>query len=205
MRQRKRISWRLLLVTALIGIGVGGGYYFVMRGQSKPEPFVSLLPTSAADSPTQAPPQAAPAALGEDYPRFSIPTAGISTLIVQLQIVDNSWGVFGLGSNVGHLVGTAPLMGTGNIVLVGHVEMADGSPGVFAGINSLSAGQRIFVNWRGEQREYDVSSVQTTNPDDVSVLYPTDQEQLTLITCSDYDFFRNTYLQRVVVVAPRVT
>ncbi len=110
-----------------------------------------------------------------------------------------------LGMNVGHLIGTAPLMSTGNIVLVGHVELADGRPGIFAGLKDVTNGELILLKWHGEQRAYSVSTVKSVAPDDVSVLYPTEQEQLTLITCGDYDFFSNTYRERIVVVAPRVS
>jgi sortase (surface protein transpeptidase) len=36
------------------------------------------------------------------------------------------------------------------------------------------------------------------------VLYPTDTDRITLITCDSYDFLQNTYQDRLVVVADRV-
>jgi LPXTG-site transpeptidase (sortase) family protein len=197
---QQRISWRLLVFAALIGIVVGGGYYLVMRERSRATPFVPFISSPIEVLPTSQP---TPVPLNADYPRVSIPTAGVSALIVQLPIVGNTWDIYGLGRNAGHLIGTSPLMGTGNTVLVGHVEMADGSPGIFASIQNMRVGEPIILNWHGEQREYGVTAIRTVSPDDVSVLYPTDHEQLTLITCSDYDFFSNTYLQRVVLVATR--
>lgn len=203
-RQPKTGLWMLLWVM-LIGISIGGVFYVVMREQSKPIEIVSfsLIPTNDGKVTSQ-PGSTATRLFDPAYPRLSIPTRGVSAPIVELGIVDGTWNTYGLGSNVGHLIGTSPLMEMGNIGLAGHVEMADGSPGVFADIENMQIGERIFVIWRGEERAYDVSTIQTVNPRDVSVLYSTNTEQLTLITCSDYDLLQDTYLQRVVVVAARV-
>ncbi len=205
MERRKRRSWRILLFAVGTGLAAGVIYYAAMTLLNTPtrlESFapLALLPTDDPAA-TPLPPTATP--VGE-FPMLSIPTVGVSAPIVQLQIVDNTWSIFGLGMDVGHLIGTSPLMGRGNIVLVGHVEMADGSPGVFATLSNMKLGERIFVSWKGEKREYNLSTIRSVSPDDVSVLYPSSREQLTLITCSDYDFISNTYLTRVVAVAPRV-
>lgn len=205
MNRPKRRSWKIWVFTLVLGLTGGIIYYAVMSMSAKPTTFTPLI-----DLPTDsAPPLAVPApttgsSSPADVPRLSIPTVGVSGLIVQLPITGNSWAVYGLGMNIGHLVGTSPLFGQGNTVLVGHVEMADGSAGIFSGIRNMKAGEPILLDWHGVQREYGVSSISTVSPDDVSVLYPSDKEQLTLITCSDYDFLANTYLQRVVVVAERV-
>ncbi len=188
------------------GLVAGIGYAVVMTVVGRPpDPNVAapilLPPTDVSARGGQLMPTLD--AAGADYPRITIPTAGISALVVQLQVVGNTWGVFGLGMNVGHLVGTSPLMGAGNTVLVGHVEMSDGSPGVFAGIKNIKPGEQISLTWRGEKRVYNVSTIRIVKPDDVRVLYPTDNEQLTLITCDDYNLLSNSYLQRVVITAPR--
>lgn len=205
MDRRKRRSWKLLIFAAVTGLTAGIIYYAAMTLLSAPTRLETLAPLALL--PTIDPastPQPTPVN-DTARPVLSIPTVGVSAPIIQLQIVDDTWGIFGLGMDVGHLIGTSPLMGEGNIVLVGHVEMADGGPGVFAGVRNMKVGERIFVDWHGEQREYSLSMVREVSPDDVSVLYPTAWEQLTLITCSDYDFFSNRYLQRVVAIAPRVS
>jgi sortase (surface protein transpeptidase) len=43
-----------------------------------------------------------------------------------------------------------------------------------------------------------------TTPDDLTVLYPTTDERLTLITCDSYDFLQDAYLERMVVIADRI-
>lgn len=131
------------------------------------------------------------------------PTAGISAAVIQSYLDGTSWDVRELGAFAGHLQGTAWLNQPGNIVLAGHVELADGRQGVFASIGQLSVGDPIFLTQDGEQRVYAVRELRTVNPDDMSVLYPTSDEQLTLITCSNYDFLRDVYHERLVVVARR--
>jgi LPXTG-site transpeptidase (sortase) family protein len=92
----------------------------------------------------------------------------------------------------------------GNIVLAGHVEMVDGRRGIFATIGELEIGDPLYLSQDGEERVYQVTQLFTTAPDDLSVLYPTTDERVTLITCSNYDFLQDSYLDRVVVIAERV-
>lgn len=46
-----------------------------------------------------------------------------------------------------------------------------------------------------------MNNIRSTEPDDLSVLYPSAQNMLTLITCDNYDFVSNTYLTRTIVTA----
>ncbi len=197
-------------MVVLIGLAAGIIYSVAMTlwvNSNKVNSFapVILLPTENPTQVAAAVPAPTQDVVGSVYPQFLIPAAGISQLIIQLPRSGDSWAVNDLGMNVGHLIGTAPLMTTGNIVLVGHVELSDGRPGIFAGLKDVTSGELILLKWHGEQRAYSVSTVKSVSPSDVSVLYPTVREQLTLITCGDYDFFSSTYRERVVVVAPRVS
>jgi LPXTG-site transpeptidase (sortase) family protein len=133
-----------------------------------------------------------------------IPTAGVHTSIIEAYLDGTSWDVTHLGANAGHLQGTASFDQTGNVVLAGHVELADGRRGVFARIGDVSVGDPIIVEQGAEERHYIVRTVETTSADDLSVLYPTRDDQLTLITCDSYDFLRDVYLQRTVVIAERI-
>jgi LPXTG-site transpeptidase (sortase) family protein len=124
--------------------------------------------------------------------------------VIEVFLDGNSWDIRNLGTNVGHLQGTAWLDTPGNIVLSGHVEMADGRLGVFATIEELAQGDLVVLQHGTEERRYGVREISRVAPDDLRVLYPTQSEQLTLITCDAYDFFQNAYLERVVVVADRL-
>lgn len=139
--------------------------------------------------------------------RLLIPRANVTAPIVTVHLGENgSWNVSQLGFNAGHLEGTAWLGQHGNIVLAGHVEMADGSAGIFAHIDQLTAGdQLLLIEGESTPLVYEVTGVRTVEPDDLSVLYPTDTDQLTLITCGEYDLLSDIYRVRIVVSSTRQT
>jgi LPXTG-site transpeptidase (sortase) family protein len=135
-----------------------------------------------------------------------IPAAGISAPIVQVYLDGTSWDVTSLGMAVGHLQGTTWLDdGPGNIVLSGHVELADGRRGIFSRLDDLAVGDEIYVTRDGVDRVYRIIEINSVDPDDLTPLYPTTTPRLTLITCSSYDFWSDTYEQRHVIVAELIT
>lgn len=208
MRQRSGGSFGLILA---IGLGLIAGIIFFTRN-AQPDAFsesvalvtppvsptIDLLPTS-----TVAPPV-------EGLPTYHllIPTADIHTSIIQLPFVDatGTWDVHLLGINAGHLRRTAWFGDSGNMVIIGHVELADGSPGPFAELSTLEAGSLIYIidSANTPIRTYRVIETRATTPTDISVLYSTPDDRLTLITCGSYDLLSNSYLQRVVTTASRV-
>lgn len=164
-------------------------------------PTPRIQPTTTA-IPVQPTPLALPT--NEAEVTLIIPNANVAAQIVHIFLSGSSWNVSQLGRRAGHLTGTAWLNHTGNMVLAGHVEMADGSPGIFAHIKDLRPGNELLIMQSGETRVYQVDVVRRVKPDDLSVLYPTSADKLTLITCDSYDFISNTYLDRIVVVSSRV-
>ncbi len=211
MYRQQRSGIGTFVVVILIGLAAGVGYLLYDQGLLSPQSIVvPIVPTETAlpaveealAAPTPAPAAARDITFGA---RFYAPTAGIAGEIVETYLDGTSWDVSQLGPNVGHLQGTAWLNTTGNIVLAGHVEMADGSAGIFAPLDKLQIGDPISLSQDGEERTYQVTQKFTTNPTDLSVLYPVQNERLTLITCSAYDFLQDIYLERFVVVAERVS
>lgn len=77
----------------------------------------------------------------------------------------------------GHLEDTSPLDGSGNIALSAH---RDGS---FRILKDVRDGDPLVLSINGEDRLFTVSRLQVVEPEDVSVLEPTDRTTLTLITC----------------------
>jgi LPXTG-site transpeptidase (sortase) family protein len=131
-----------------------------------------------------------------------IPAAAINAPVIQSYITDGSWDVSNLGMNVGHLQGTTWLGRTpGNIVLSGHVEMRDGRRGVFAGLEDLPIGTLVILRQGDVERQYEIIEINSVDPANLDPVRPTSSERLTLITCENYDFFQNAYLDRIVVVA----
>lgn len=205
-----------IIVATLLGLVAGIGYLIVDNGLLAPQPVVdvvepiSLLPTPNILStvPSISPiPAAVPLVQQEitQGARFLAPTAGVNSNIIESYLNGVSWDVSDLGTQVGHLQGTAWTQAPGNIVLAGHIEMTDGRAGVFARVDQMNIGDPLYLQQDGEERVYQVTQLFTTVPDDLSVLYPSENEKLTLITCSAYDFFADEYLERVIVIAERVS
>lgn len=164
---------------------------------------------NAASTPTVSAPASAslstsvPLATPEsvDAMRLIIPKAAVNATIVETHIREGTWDVSYLGSNIGHLEGTAWPDEGGNTVLAGHLEMRDGGMGVFAFLKELVPGDVIIVQHRAQSYRYTVSEIRLTTPDDLTPVQATDHERLTLITCDNYSFLQNAYLERLIIVA----
>lgn len=146
--------------------------------------------------------QASPAS-----PTLTISAINVSSSIIEFPLTETSWAIQPWETAVGHLEGTTGLGQNGNVVLAGHSRMPDGKPGIFSGLHQLSEGNEIIVFDGTTEHRYVVSQVFTVQSRDVSVVFPTSNKQLTLITCDtdSYDKSRNRYNRRVVVVANPVS
>ncbi len=100
-----------------------------------------------------------------------------------------------------------PGMG-GNAVFSAHVDYINYGPAVFWNLGKVQPGDGVFVRLRdGALIKYVVASAQTVpleQLDVASMIAPTEQESITLITCSGA-FPRGNYSDRVVVHAVRTT
>jgi len=188
------IAGTLFVVKDWIPVQSDAGDIEVVPSTETPEPRPTA--TSVALAPT--------AQSIVKYTLF-VPAIGVYAPIVELFPEGTSWSVAYLGgANVGHLSGTSALDTSGNSVVVGHVEMPDGSGGVFKALHDLKIGDSLVVKIDNRERWYVVQELRTVAPDDLSVLYPTPNDILTLITCDEYDFISGVYRSRFVVVAGRV-
>jgi len=136
--------------------------------------------------------------------KIFLPTAGVYSNVIQAYMDGRSWDISQLRSRVGHLEGTAWVDGPGNVVLSGHVELADGRPGIFAELDLVQVNDVVRVLSEDTWHYYLVTQVYKTTPTDLQPLMPTSDDRLTLITCNSYDFLSNAYLERVIVVAERM-
>lgn len=197
--------FRMVILGALLGTVYVAADQIQNQPAAVPPPTLQsiltlapTLPLPTAAPTTQASPTAMPLA------SLLIPSAGVNANIVSVYLGAVSWDVSALGGNVGHLEGTAWFGRPGNIGLAGHAEMSDGRPGVFASLDKLTPGDPIILMQGGREQRYRVREVRRVAPQDLTVLYPTTSEQMTLITCDDYSFVQNTYLERIAVIADRV-
>lgn len=210
-RQNVRRSGCLGLAIAL-GVILGIVYFLGDQVSDPPETSVVATPTNpivstdVAGSPLTFPTPMSGIPLTQSV-QLMIPRADVIAPVIRVHLGDGgTWNVSQLGYNAGHLEGTAWLGQPGNIVLAGHVEMSDGSPGIFAQLEQLNQGdQLLLIDGSSSRLVYEVTSIRRVEPNDLSVLYPTDTDQLTLITCGDYDLISNSYLIRIVVTSTRQT
>jgi LPXTG-site transpeptidase (sortase) family protein len=173
----------------------------------------------AAPSPTVAPPtnpaiaasaSATPqTAQGASPVRLRIvsPKASLSTTITPLYITPDgqNWDLTYLDNFAGHLEGTPEIGQGGNFVLAGHVELKDGRPGPFANVGKLVVGDEIMIYSETPDQpflvRYKVTEVKSVEPTDIAVMRNRGYEELTLITCADWDQPSEQYLTRVIVHA----
>jgi LPXTG-site transpeptidase (sortase) family protein len=201
------------LAALLIVIGVVAVYLAFDR-LSRPQSLAQATPTVA--QPTQT--QVVMAATAQATPTpsrklpFRVAAANVNLLadIVPLyfDMSIDTWNLSYLYNQAGHLEGTANLDEGGNFVLAGHVELGDGLPGPFARIGELRQGDLISIFRENaantEIVRYAVTEVLIVAPDDFSVIRNRGYEELTLITCADWDAQKRDYLKRVVVRARRL-
>jgi LPXTG-site transpeptidase (sortase) family protein len=97
-----------------------------------------------------------------------------------------------------------------NVVMAGHLDYWDVGPAVFYNIGKLTKGDRIEVTGDdGQAYIYEVDWVKqydAVNAPFDEIVWPTETESLTLITCGGpFDYQNGVYLQRTVVRSHRVT
>ncbi|MPN33520.1 hypothetical protein SDC9_181008 [bioreactor metagenome] len=83
---------------------------------------------------------------------------------------------------VGHFPTTAQAGEAGNFCLAGHRSYAYGA--FFNRLDQLRAGDALIVERNGETFTYSVSEILVVEPDDTWVLNPTEDAQITLVTCT---------------------
>jgi sortase A len=100
---------------------------------------------------------------------------------------DTSWP--GLGSNT---------------ALAGHVTLRNGADGPFRYLETLKRGASLTVFTEKFIYTYQVQELKVVNDSDMSVVKPSDQSILTLITCTGWDNALGHYIKRLIVVADLV-
>ncbi len=103
-----------------------------------------------------------------------------------------------LNRAVGRIPGTARVQGAGNLGLAGHRD------GFFRGLKDVAPGDLIEVVTLEGNRVYAISDIWIVDPSDISVLAPTDQPSLTLVTCYPFYFVGHApqrYIVRAVLTS----
>jgi len=132
---------------------------------------------------------------------LDIPKLKLKMPIVGVPLSHGSWDVNWLLNQAGWLNRTAFPGFTGNSVLTAHVTLSNGDPGLFGKLYNLSPGDKIFVHAFGQLYIYEVRSMQTVEPNDITIFRHEEKAWLTLVTCDNYDETLGAYLNRTVVRA----
>ena len=129
--------------------------------------------------------------LGEPIGRLSIPRIGLDLTVVEGTRKED------LLKAPGHLVGSA-LPGTpDNCIIAGHRDLH------FRRLGDLGPGDRVSVEAGGKEMEYRVVRTRVVRADDTSVLAPSREPLLTLITCYPFRYI-GPAPRRFVVLASKV-
>lgn len=141
-------------------------------------PFVPPLPPT----PTAAPflPTATPT-LDQRPLRLLAPTIGLDSKITEVFLQDGAWQVADYA--VGYLHGTG-VAGNSNMVLAGHKGIRGA---VFSQLEQLQAGHELWVDTAYGRFHYQVQATLRVWPDQIEIMYPTTEAQLTLMTCTNWD------------------
>lgn len=185
-----------------------------IRATPTPTPSPTILATATATplpGPTSIPaPRAATTASSAVTQkgiatRLVIHKLGLDRPVVLSAVENGTWRVDHLGQAVGHLEGTARAGSTSNIVLAGHVTLATGEYGPFAGLGQLTFGDLVTVYEGDAVFNYRVESLQVVGRTSVEVAYPSETGEITLITCTNWNSVEGRYIDRVVVKGHLVT
>lgn len=130
-------------------------------------------------------------AVGELPKRIIIPDLSINLEVRKAEIISGFWEVFSDGAAWGS--GSGLPGEAGNQVIFAHAR-----EGLFLPLKNIKTDMAIYVltddNWYG----YKVKEIKEVYPDQIEVISPTEDETLTLYTCSG---FKDS--KRLIVVAKR--
>jgi LPXTG-site transpeptidase (sortase) family protein len=166
-----------------------------------PGPTITPTPLVPAGLATLLQPTVTPtpaARLGQAT-RLVIPLLNLDAPVLLAPVVNETWQVNHLEQAVGHLEGTAPPGSNSNLVLAGHVTLAQGVYGPFAGLAKLPPGALLLVYAGEDIFYYVVDSLHKVDSGAVQVTYPSTTGQITLITCTTWSGEQKRYVERLVV------
>ncbi|MEP7286039.1 MAG: sortase [Chloroflexota bacterium] len=207
MYSRRKTSspaqWFIGLAIVLTSVIAFSIYQRWSPAQSMITPTAQTADSSVA---TKTPIPATAVAAAPIIYKVSIDKTNLVTSIIDLYFGnDDGWDVSRLSQFAGHLQGTPNVGQGGNFVLAGHVEMKDGSPGPFANLNSLKPGDLILILSNDPQHpvvmRYGVIDIRSVSPDALSEIRNHGYEELTLITCQDWNDTTHLYQKRLIVHA----
>lgn len=160
----------------------------VLPGGSSPPSSANEIPVAYRNLVKPMPPMQVPTPGPQRPTRIVIPSIDVDAPVVH----GDSWE--DLKKGTGHHVGSANPGERGNMVLSAHNDVFGE---IFRYLEDVELEDRVVVYSGSQSFEYIVKAKRVVEPSDVSVMAPTSQPTLTLITC--YPYLIDTH--RLVVIA----
>jgi sortase A len=155
-----------------------------------PSPVISVTPQPGEPEPD-----------ASAISRIVIPALMLDTVVKYVPFDGTTWMITGLRQEIAWMGDTSwPGLG-GNTGLAGHVTVAGMGDGPFRHLEELPVGELVLLYTEHNIYTYQVRESFITDEGDMTVIAPTDDAQITLITCVDWDEDNHIYLNRLVVVA----
>ena len=133
--------------------------------------------------------------------RILIPSLGVDSIIKYVPFDGYSWLISGLQNEIAWMGDTSwPGLG-GNTGLAGHVTLRNGADGPFRNLETLKTGDEITIFTEQNVYHYRVRELSVVEDSDMSVVAPSEETRLTLITCTGWDVEFGHYLKRLIVTA----
>jgi sortase A len=166
--KRKVVSLTLVIIGLVLLGYVGSEYWGMYRSQKNLEAAWTqqAVVLSAADQASQQ--RIAPEQM---LTRLTVAKIGIDAIVVEGASRKD------LSEGPGHMKQTAEPGETGNAVITGHRDT------FFRHIHELTKGDQVQVQRNGRNFIYEVTGKRIVMPEDISVINPTSDPELTLITC----------------------
>jgi LPXTG-site transpeptidase (sortase) family protein len=165
--------------------------------------IIETLPAFPIPSPTPA----ATTSPGEPEPdtspvrRIRIPSLELDTVVAFVPFDGQTWLIKGLREEIAWMGDTSwPGLG-GNTGLAGHVTVRGLGKGPFWKLDSLKYGDTITLHTEENTYTYFVRDQRIVEEWDLTVIEPTEDPQITLITCIEWSDAHQVYLKRLVVFA----
>jgi len=179
-RRTLKLARRTLTVVGTLALGYSAAVFLEARlyQMRESKDFASQLRRKQSDKPAQVNSVAPVAALEKHgvLGRLEIPRLGLSVMVVEgVDDVD-------LKRAVGHIPGTALLWDAGNVGIAGHRDT------FFRPLRAIRRNDTITVSTLRGTYRYRVVSTSVDSPQDIQVLYPTERDSLTLVTCFPFEY-----------------
>ena len=136
--------------------------------------------------------------------RIVIPALFLDTEVKYVPYDGFTWMISGLRQEIAWMGNTSwPGLG-GNTGLAGHVTVAGMGDGPFRHLDELPNGELVLLYTEKNIYTYQVRESRVTDGGDMTVTFATENPQISLITCVDWDEENRTYVNRLVVIADLV-